>query len=531
MDKTININIAGTLFQIDEDAFRILRDYLQAINNRFRNVQGGHETIEDIESRIAEIFQSQKGLAGVISKDNVEAMISIIGKPEDFDINEERTEQQSYTSQKRRMYRNPDDKIIGGVCSGIGAYVDTDPVLFRILFVISFFFGIGFFLYIVLWIALPEANTEGKKREMFGSSYHSSYSVNQKPDGSYSNRYDTSSRIGNAFNEVFRAIGSVLYVIFRIFMIFIGITLVVTGFLTIVTLLMVFVFKLPWAFSNEAFDSTLVWFPDFLNYIVNPAFAPWIIALSLTVVILPMLAFIYWGVKMIFWFRAKDGILSLVGFIIWVSAATALTIILFNEGISFAESARSSSQTILPQPPDTLYIMPYHKVSDLKFNKQFAVPDDDYSVYMDDENRKMYICPDLRFRITDTEPAKIEIRKRSSGRTRIDAARKSESLDYNYRISNDTLYLDEYFSLPSGSKWSADFVTINLFLPENTILFFENSTEKLFRNRINIMKIDGDDNNQSRIDWDTEPWELGNKFWVLTEDGLEEAGKPIPNQK
>ena len=75
MDKTININIAGTLFQIDEEAFRILRDYLQAINNRFRNVQGGNETIEDIESRIAEIFQSQKGLAGVITKENVEAMI------------------------------------------------------------------------------------------------------------------------------------------------------------------------------------------------------------------------------------------------------------------------------------------------------------------------------------------------------------------------------------------------------------------------------------------------------------------------
>jgi hypothetical protein len=71
MDKTISINIAGTLFQIDEDAFRILRDYLQTINNRFRNVQGGHETIEDIESRISEIFLSQKGLAGVISKDNL----------------------------------------------------------------------------------------------------------------------------------------------------------------------------------------------------------------------------------------------------------------------------------------------------------------------------------------------------------------------------------------------------------------------------------------------------------------------------
>ncbi len=73
MDKTITINIAGTLFKIEEDAFAILRDYLQAINNRFRNMKGGAETVEDIESRIAEIFQSQKGLAGIITIKNVQA--------------------------------------------------------------------------------------------------------------------------------------------------------------------------------------------------------------------------------------------------------------------------------------------------------------------------------------------------------------------------------------------------------------------------------------------------------------------------
>ncbi len=532
MDKTININIAGTLFQIDEDAFRILRDYLQAINNRFRNVQGGHETIEDIETRISEIFQSQKGLAGVITKENVESMISVIGKPEDFDVSEERAEQQTFSTHKKRMYRNPDDKIIGGVCSGVGAYLDTDPVLFRVLFVIfGLFFGVGFLLYLVLWIALPEAKTEAKKREMYGSSYHSSYSVNLQPDGSYSNRYNSSAKIGNAFNEVFRAIGSVVWIIFRIFMIMTGIILVVTGFLTVVTLLMVFVFKMPWAFSNEAFHSTLIWFPDFLDYIVNPSMAPWIIALSLLAVILPMVALIYWGVKMIFWFKAKDGIVSLIGFLVWVAAVTSLTIILFNEGISFGESARTSSQTVLTQPHDTLFVMSGKKVSDLKYDKQFALPDREYSVFMDDESKKIYICPDLRFRIIDDEDSRIEIRKRSSGRTRLDAAKKSESLEYNYRVSNDTVWLDEYFTLPKGAKWSADFVTINLFLPENSILFFEDSTEKLFRDRISISRRDGDNVNYYRSYSDPEPWELGNKFWVLTEEGLKEVERSTPAKK
>jgi phage shock protein PspC (stress-responsive transcriptional regulator) len=539
MDKTININIAGTLFQIDDEAFRILRDYLQAINNRFRNAEGGNETVEDIESRIAEIFQSQKGLAGVITKDNVEAMISIIGKPEDFDLNETEPDQKVYPSPKKRMYRNPDDKIIGGVCSGLGAYLDTDPVLFRILFALfAVFFGTGILLYIVLWIALPEANSDARKREMYGNAYHSARSLITKSDdlyssnsAQYSGSYNNTSKVGNALNEIFRAIGRVCFIIVRIFLIIIGVLFIVTGFLAILTLLMIFVFKLPWAFTTDTFDSALVYMPDFLNYIVNPSVAPWIIALTLLAIILPLLALIYWGVKMIFWFKAKDGILSLAALILWVMVIAALSIILFNEGISFKETARSVSQTIIPNPPDTLYIMTDHKVADLRFDKRFAVPDDDYTVFLVDSTRKMYISPDLRLSMTDDDNAKIEIRKRSSGRTRNDAARKSESLIYNYRVSGDTLYLDEYFSIPSGSKWTADFLSVNLFVPEKTVLFFGNSSAKLFHNVIEVQRVESDTITSSRVDYNTEPWELGNKFWTITEDGLKEAEKVKSKQR
>jgi hypothetical protein len=100
MDKTIKINLGGTLFQIDEEAYKMLRQYLHEIDARLKYTQGGAETIEDIESRIAEIFQSQKGLAGVITRDNVEAMISMIGKPGDFDVSGEGGEERepSYRS-------------------------------------------------------------------------------------------------------------------------------------------------------------------------------------------------------------------------------------------------------------------------------------------------------------------------------------------------------------------------------------------------------------------------------------------------
>ena len=80
-----------------------------------------------------------------------------------------------------------------------------------------------------------------------------------------------------------------------------------------------------------------------------------------------MLALIYWGVKMIFWFKAKDGVLSLVGLVLWVMTIAALAIILFNEGISFAETGKTTVETVLTKSPDTLYVVTDHKIADLKF--------------------------------------------------------------------------------------------------------------------------------------------------------------------
>ncbi|TAL69633.1 MAG: PspC domain-containing protein [Bacteroidetes bacterium] len=525
MDKTININIAGTLFQIDEEAFRILRDYLQAINNRFRNVQGGHETIDDIESRIAEIFQSQKGMAGVISKANVEAMIAIIGKPEDFDHTGTETEAPVYTSQRKRMYRNPDDSIISGVCGGIGAYLNTDPVLFRILFVLfTMLFGAGFFVYIALWIALPSARTDTQKREMFGGAYHSTGSPIRQPDNTfvssapvYNSGYNNTSRIGNAFNEIFRALGRVCYIILRIFLIIIGVMLVLTGFLFILSFVMIFVFKYPWVFSADGFDMNFIYFPDFLNYIVSPASAPWIIALTSIAVVLPMLALIYWGVKMIFWFKAKDGIVSLAGLVLWVLSIAALSIILFNEGISFAETAKISSQNIFSHSPDTLFVKADKKVSDLKYEKELSLKREAYTVFINEEKKELYIRPHMNVNLSDNDLARVEIRKLSSGRTEPDARKRAEELLYNYSVNGDTLLLDEYLTIPSGRKWSADDVGINLYIPEGTVLKFDSASENLLHARSGF---------EYEEDSDSTKWVYNKRLWVLTDDGL----KPLSSQ-
>jgi hypothetical protein len=224
-----------------------------------------------------------------------------------------------------------------------------------------------------------------------------------------------------------------------------------------------------------------------------------------------MTALIYWGVKMIFWFRARDGVISLVGLVVWVMTIAALTIICFNEGISFAQTAKSSEEKIIQCSQDTLYIMSDQKIADLKYQEEINLPHDEYSVFINDDKKELYIRPYLSVNLSDDKTIRLEVKKLSAGRTELDALKKSEGLIYNYHITGDTIHFDEYFTSPSGRKWSADNVGINLYIPACTVL----KIEKDPRIRLhNSFRNGSDDYLESR-------WESGNGIWKMTEDGLQ----------
>lgn len=167
MKKTTTIHLSGILFNIEEDAYEKLSNYLKSIENHFSQHSGKKEILEDIETRIAEILSEKLSISKqVITKEDIDVVISKMGSAEQFD--DGNTEQsktyQDNTTIKRRIYRNPDDKIIGGVCGGIAAYFDIDPLWIRLIWAIAFFaFGTGLFLYILLWIIIPKAKTPSQK--------------------------------------------------------------------------------------------------------------------------------------------------------------------------------------------------------------------------------------------------------------------------------------------------------------------------------------------------------------------------------
>jgi phage shock protein PspC (stress-responsive transcriptional regulator) len=181
MKRTIQINLAGTIFNIDDDAYEILRDYLNAVEHQFMASVEGREVIHDLEMRMAELFNERlKPLRQVISAEDVREVLKVLGAPEDIGGRSTGNAgySHSYTGRyrggrrSRRMYRDGQDKSIGGVCSGLAYYFNTDPLLIRILFVIALFMGFGFLLYLVLWVALPQAQTPEQIREMKSGSYY-----------------------------------------------------------------------------------------------------------------------------------------------------------------------------------------------------------------------------------------------------------------------------------------------------------------------------------------------------------------------
>ena len=174
MKLTENINLANRIFTIDQDALLKLEEYLRSIEKSFSKENDAQEIVSDIESRIAELFETMlHKKKEVITMEDVDKIIEIIGLPEEF-MNEAQTTASGsakYRTQNKtkKLYRDSDNSVISGVCGGLGAYFNVDPVLFRVLFLLALIFtGAGLLIYVILWIIMPRAETFEQKLEMKG---------------------------------------------------------------------------------------------------------------------------------------------------------------------------------------------------------------------------------------------------------------------------------------------------------------------------------------------------------------------------
>ncbi|HZV68778.1 MAG TPA: PspC domain-containing protein [Saprospiraceae bacterium] len=179
MNKTININLGGYALIIDEDAYDTAHHYLMALSSHFGGDEGATEIMQDIETRMGELINRKRGTRIIVNKVDVVEAIAVLGTPEELkDINFSENTSKSKRSTGspfslktgKRLYRDENDKVIGGVCSGLAAYFGIqDAVWIRIAFVIlTLLFGSSLIVYMVLWAIVPPAKTVSDRLEMMG---------------------------------------------------------------------------------------------------------------------------------------------------------------------------------------------------------------------------------------------------------------------------------------------------------------------------------------------------------------------------
>jgi len=233
MDKIITINLGGYAIKMEEDAYEALKPYIRQIEEAFVNTENGKEIINDIEARIAEMLmeRTEGKVAATIS--DVEFVKRTMGNPGEFEENEQETASkpnfQPQDTVRKRLYRDTDNKILGGVCSGISNYFNLDSSIVRLVWIILFFFfGTGLLIYLILWIIVPEALTTAQKLEMKGEAPTLDNIINKvKSEAGKVEQSLKSQNFGQKLTDILTSLSPVLLVILKIFALCIGVFLLV----------------------------------------------------------------------------------------------------------------------------------------------------------------------------------------------------------------------------------------------------------------------------------------------------------------
>ena len=362
MKKTFTINISGNVFHIDEDAYEKLQNYLHMLNSHFGNSEEGREILQDIEARIAELFnEKMKEGKDVIIDPWVDEVIARMGKPEDFMEGEETESPSSGPAArqktKRRMYRDPDRRVFGGVCGGMGAYFNIDPVVLRIIFFVLFFI-IGPFnvlVYFMLWIAVPKARTTAQRLEMRGedatvSNIEKSIKEEVKEVKDSFRRFTNSDTYEKGKDGISRfgdLVYNILKVSLKVLVIFVGALLILAGFFGLLGFLSTILIghsiiqNVPWGFGwGSEFHM-----PGLFEHFVSPGSITLSIIAIVLLVAIPLLAVLFIGTKMIFRYKTNNKIIGLASVGIWLVALFTLILVSLGQIDNFSKRTSTTTST------------------------------------------------------------------------------------------------------------------------------------------------------------------------------------------
>jgi phage shock protein PspC (stress-responsive transcriptional regulator) len=523
MKKAIKINLSGIIFHIDDDAYEKLKAYLDTISSYFSNKQESKEIIDDIESRIAELFQERITAENqVITLEIVNEVIDIMGNPEDIADTGEESEGRSsfhetYTTSKR-LYRDPENSVIGGVCGGLGAYFKVDPIIFRLLFVIFFFAGgASILVYVILWIVLPKAETAAQKLEMRGEKVNVS-NLEKKIREEYENVKDTVKenvskarnsetyrRTQRAASDFFEVLGRILLVFVKVILIIIGTSLVIAGIgilIGLITLPFVGIHVFPFESFNFSLGDLLLPFTDPVSVTLL------VIAVTLLILI-PIAAMIYGLVKLIFNLKTTNRGLGVGAMTLWIVSLLLIIGIVAFESSNYSDSGRDTIAQDLMLGSDTLIVAVNEAQQEYLDDESIFDLDEQWYLLRDAD--AYYGRVDLDIEMSSGDSFAIEVNKRSKGRSWDRARENAANLDYNFRTTGNTLILDSYFSVDLEDKWRFPRVEVIVRVPEGKVVVLDRGTRDI---------LEGVRNTDHLSDWN-----MAGKTWKMTGEGLEKIAE------
>ncbi len=532
MKKTFTINISGSIFHIDDDAFEKLQRYLHMLNRHFGVAVEGQEILQDIEARIAELFiEKTTNKAEVITDVMVDEVIARMGKPEDFmELGEEESipgkpDEGSSKDQRlrRRLYRDADSRVLGGVCSGMGAYFNIDVVIFRILFVIALFIsGAGFLVYIVLWIVVPKAKTTAQKLEMKGKEatvFNIEKTIREDVTevGDNINRFkssadsDGSSRrehFGDVVTSIFRVVLRVAVLVFGAVLILVGIGSLI-GFVTSLAVGHSFMHGGPWSFGWDS-DINMT---GLLEQFVSPgAYTISLIAIGILAGI-PILLLLFVGTKLLFRYKTNNKMIGLGTFGLWLAALIVLIVIGVNQVGNFG---KQTSQTITQQVDcptcKTIYLETSEDLYQSLIDDHISL--DRMKIAMVNGKEKILGHPRFTIEKSSTGEYLLLIKKRARGSSTGNAQNNVEQIEYNFSQKDSTLKFDPYYFLKENAKWREQEVSMILKVPEGKSVYLnKNLTDIIF-----------DIENTENM-WDGD---MVGKTWTMTANGLALKKESVP---
>ncbi|MDA8970927.1 PspC domain-containing protein [Flavobacteriaceae bacterium] len=498
MKKTVNINLAGTFFHIDEDAFAKLSRYLEAVKKSISDPVGGDEIIQDIEARIAELFSERLEInTQVISTRELDAIIKIMGQPEDYIMDEDAAQTNSATGKQtkgettsnKQLFRDSDNKFIAGVCSGLSHYLGLEVIWVRLFWIFLSFVttGFGVIAYLLFWILVPGAETTSEKLKMTGEPINIS-NIEKKFNEGYQkvsqniknvdyDKYEEKIKKGSA--TFFDSLGAILSTVFKIGIKLFGLLIVIAGLLGLISILIGMTVFGTFGIYDTGAGMDIYQLVDTTNTPI------WIVTLIITLLAgIPLLLLFILGLKIMFPnIRSIGTPVKITLTILWIAAISILVILGARQAIDRAFENNFSTQTPLTinmQTPLKLSMYNNEKYSFEAYRRSGL------EIKPDTNGNKVLYSSDIRLivRSTDEKVGKIVLNKIASGKDYKQAKARAQAIDFNYNFNKNTneLILDGYFLTDITNKYRDQQIEVILYLPVNTRLIAATNTRSFHKN-------------------------------------------------